>query len=61
MEDPRVQKAKSSLEETMDELRRSQANYTMVKVENEISMADMNYSKVGLPRFYVQNEMSQSP
>ena len=33
----------------------------MVQVENEISVADMDYSQVGSPRFYVQNEMCQPP
>ena len=61
MEDSRVQRAKSSLEETMPELRRSQADSSMVEPENEISMADMDYSKVGLPWFHVQNDMSQPP
>ena len=52
MEDYRVQRAKSSLEETMVELRRSQAKISMVQAENKISMADMDYFQVGLPRFY---------
>ena len=45
----------------MAELRRSQVDSTMVQAKNEISMADMDNSQVGLPRFYVQNEMSQPP
>ena len=45
MEDSRVQRAKSSLEETMDKLRRFQAYSTIVQVENEISMAIMDYSQ----------------
>ena len=52
MEDSKAQMAKSSLDKTMEELRRGQA-------ENEILMADMDYSQVGLPKFYVQNDMSQ--
>ena len=61
MEDSRVQRAKSSLEESMIELRRSQVDSAMVQADNEISMADMDYSYVGLPRFHVQNETSQPP
>ena len=57
----RAQMAKESLEKTMTEVRRYQANLTMVQVENEILMGDMDNSQDGLPRFYVQNEMSQPP
>ena len=39
----------------------SQADFSTVKAENEILVADMDYSQVGLPRFHVQNEMSQPP
>ena len=31
----------------------------MVQAKKEILMADMDYSQVGSPRFYVQNEMYQ--
>ena len=61
MEESRAQMAKESLEKTMTEVRRSQANLTMVQAENEILMGDMDYSQDGLPRFYVQNEMSEPP
>ena len=61
MEESRAQMAKESLEKTMIEVRRSQANLTIVQVENEILMGDMDYSQDGLPRFYVQNEMSKPP
>ena len=45
----------------MIEVRRSQANLTMVQVENEILMGDMDYSQDALPMFYVQNDLSQPP
>ena len=61
MEESRAQMAKESLEKTMTEVRRSQANLTMVQAENEILMGDMDYSQDGLPRFYFQNEMSKPP
>ena len=53
--------AKESLEKTMTKVRRSQANLTMVQAKNEILMGDMDYSQYDLPRFYVQNEMSEPP
>ena len=53
--------AKESLDKTMIELRRSQANLTMVQAENEILMGEIDYSLDCLPRFYVQNEMSEPP
>ena len=61
MEESRAQMTKESIEKTMTEVRRSQANLTMVQAENEILMGDMDYSQDGLPRFYVQNEMSEPP
>ena len=61
MEESRAHMAKEILEKTMTEVRKSQANLTMVQVENEILMGDMDYSQDGLPRFYVQNEMSIPP
>ena len=61
MEESRAQMANESLEKTMTEVRRSQANLTMVQAENEILMGAMDYSQDGLPRFYVQNEMSEPP
>ena len=45
----------------MAKLRRSQVDLAMVQTENEILMVDMDYSQVGLLRFYVQNEMYQPP
>ena len=61
MEESRAQVANESLEKTMTEVRRSQANLTIVQAKNEILMGDMDYSQDGLPRFYVQNEMSKPP
>ena len=45
----------------MDELRRTQAESTMAQLEFSRSMAEMDYSQVGLPRFLVKNKMSQPP
>ena len=45
----------------MAELRRGQANLAMVQVENERSMADLDYVENGLPRFHTHNEKSQPP
>ena len=59
MEESRAQMAKESLEKTMIEVRRCQAN--LVQAENEILMGDMDYSQDGFPWFYVQNEMSEPP
>ena len=59
LQSPQVQR--SSLEKAMDELRRTQVESTMAQLEFSISMADMDNSQDGLPRFYVQNEMSQPP
>ena len=57
LQSPQVQR--SSLEEAMNELRRTQAKSTMVKPEFSRSIAKMDYSQVGLPRFLVKNEISQ--
>ena len=51
--------AKSSLEETMVELRRSQVEFVMAKAKNEISMVELDYVHKGLPRFYTQNEIRE--
>ena len=56
---PQVQR--SSLEEAMDELRRAQAESTMAQPEFSRSMAEMDHSQVGLPRFLDPNEISQPP
>ena len=55
------QEHKSSLEETMAELRRAQAKFAMAQAESKSSMADMDNFQVGLPRFHAQNEMSPPP
>ena len=52
---------KSSLEETMAELRRGHADLAMVQAENERSMVDLDYVQNGLPRFHTHNEISQPP
>ena len=44
MEESMAQMAKESIEKTMIEVRRSQANLTMVQAKNEILMCDMDYS-----------------
>ena len=56
---PQVQR--SSLEEAMDELRRAQAKSTMTKLEFSRSMAEMDHSQVGLPRFLDPYEISEPP
>ena len=56
---PQVQR--SSLEEAMDEFIRTQAKSTMAQPEFSRSMAKMDHSKVGLPRFLNPNEISQPP
>ena len=53
---PQVQR--SNLEEAMDELRRAQAESTMAQPEFSRSMAEMDHSQVGLPRFLDPNEIS---
>ena len=45
----------------MIELRRTQAESTMVQPEFSRSMAEVDHSKVGLPRFLDPNEISQPP
>ena len=52
---------RSSLEEAMDELRRAQAESTMAQPEFSRSLAEMDHSQVGLPRFLDPNEISQPP
>ena len=61
MENSRAQMAKSSLKETIAELRRGQAYLAMVQVGNERSIADLDYVQNGLPRFHTHNEISQPP
>ena len=48
VQSPQVQR--SSLEEAMDELRRTQAESTMAQAEFSRSMVNMDYSQVGLSR-----------
>ena len=45
----------------MDELKRNQVESTMAQSEFSRSMAEMDHSQVGLPRFLDPNEISQSP
>ena len=45
----------------MNELRRTQIAFTMSQPEFSRSMAEMDYSQVGLPRFFYPNEISQPP
>ena len=52
---------RSSLEESMDELRRTQTVFTMAQPEFSRSMAEMDYSQVGLPQVFYPNEISQPP
>ena len=59
LQSPQVQR--SSLEEDMDELRRTQTAFTMAQPEFSRSMAEMDYSQVGLPQFFYPNEISQPP
>ena len=59
LQSPPVQR--SSLEEAMDELRRTQAESTMAQPEFSRSMAEMYHSQVGLPMFLNPNEISQPP
>ena len=59
LQSPQVQR--SSLEEAMDELRRTQTTFTMAQPEFSRSMAKMDYSQVGLPQFFYPNEISQPP
>ena len=59
LQSPQVQR--SSLEEAMHELRRTQAAFTMAQPEFSRSMDEMDYSQVGLPQFFNPNEISQPP
>ena len=59
LQSPQVQR--SSLEEAMDELRRTQAAFTMAQPEFSRSMDEIDYSQVGLPQFFDHNEISQPP
>ena len=59
LQSPQVQR--SSLEEAMDELRRTEVAFTMAQPEFSRSMDEMDYSQVGLPQFFNQNEISQPP
>ena len=59
LQSPQVQR--SSLEEAMDELRRTQAESTMAQPEFSRSMAEMDHTQVGFPRFLDPNEISQPP
>ena len=45
----------------MDELIRTQAEYTKAQAGFSRLMAYMDYSRVGLSRLCVQNEMNQPP
>ena len=45
----------------MEELRRAQAESTMAQPEFSRSMAEMDHSQVGLPRFLDPNEISEPP
>ena len=56
-----LQVQRSSLEEAMDELRRTQTVFTMEQPEFSRSMAEIDYSQVGLPQFFYPNEISQPP
>ena len=53
---PRVQRL--SLEEKMAQLERVHVELVMERAEFSRSMAEMDYSQVGLPRFLDQNEIS---
>ena len=59
LQSPQVQR--SSLEEAMDELRKTQTAFTMAQPEFSRSMTEMDYSQVGLPQFFYPNEISQPP
>ena len=58
---PSPQVQRSSLEEAMDELGRTQAAFTMTQPEFSRSIDEMDYSQVGLPQFFNPNEISQPP
>ena len=59
LQSPQVQR--SSLEEAMDELRRTQVAFTKAQPEFSRSMDEMDYSQVGLPQFFNPNEISKPP
>ena len=61
MENSQAQMAKSILEKTMVEFRRSQAEMAMVQAENERLMVELDYVHKGLPRVHAQNEISTPP
>ena len=50
LQSPQVQR--SSLDEAIDELRRTQTAFTMAQHGFSRSMAEMDYSQVGLPQFF---------
>ena len=52
---------RSSLEEAMDELRRTQAAFTMAQPEFSRSMDEIDCSQVELPQFFNPNQISQPP
>ena len=51
LESPQVQR--SSLEDAMDELRKTQIAFTMARPEFSRSMAEIDYSQVALPQFFL--------
>ena len=51
--------ANSRLEQNMAEMKRNQVELVMAQAAFSRSMANMDYSQVGLPRLCVQNEMNQ--
>ena len=61
MEDNRIQMANSRIKGTMAEFERRQVEFAMVQAEISRSMADMDYSQVGFPKFRVQDEIRPYP
>ena len=59
LQSPQVHR--SSLEEAMDELRSTQVAFTTAQPKFSRSMAEMDYSRVGLAQFFNPNEISQPP
>ena len=57
MEDSRIQMANLRLEQNMAEMKRIKAELAMAQDEFSRSMAYMDYSQVGWPRFHVQDEI----
>ena len=57
MEDSRIQMANSRLHQNMDKMKRSQVELAMAQAKFSRSMANMDYSQVGLPRFHVQDKI----